>query len=272
MLIERQLNHYLKRWDLIQDGERILTRSSCLLPVRRNNEPAMLKIATAPEEKLGARLMIYWNGIGAAQVIEHEENTILLERATGSRSLTEMAKGGKDDEASTVICEAVADLHKVRAASPPALVPLSDNFRALYTAAARDIFARCTEAAQMLLASPRDVVNLHGDVHHENILDFGDRGWLAIDPKGVMGERGFDYANLFFNPDHKVATAPGRLARQVEIVSHAANLERSRLLHWILAWAGLSAAWLIEDGMIEHVAPTLRIAELAAAEIGKHSI
>jgi streptomycin 6-kinase len=42
---------------------------------------------------------------------------------------------------------------------------------------------------------------LHGDLHHENVLDFGERRWLAIDPHGLHGERFFDFANIFTNPD-----------------------------------------------------------------------
>jgi len=53
----------------------------------------------------------------------------------------------------------------------------------------------------LLLADQHDVGVLHGDIHHGNILDFGPRGWLTIDPKGLIGERDFDYANLFCNPD-----------------------------------------------------------------------
>lgn len=34
------------------------------------------------------------------------------------------------------------------------------------------------------------MVTLHGDLHHGNVLDFGASGWLAIDPKGLKGERG----------------------------------------------------------------------------------
>jgi streptomycin 6-kinase len=106
---------------------------------------------------------------------------------------------------------------------------------------------------------------LHGDIHHGNILDFGERGWLVIDPKGLIGERGFDYANLFCNPDHGTATAPGRLVRQVEVVSEAAGLERRRLLQWILAWAGLSAVWHLSDGTTPETA--LEAAQLADAEL-----
>lgn len=269
MAIESDFTPYIRRWALSEDGEPITTQSSRLLPVRRNGEPAMLKIATQPEEKRGAGLLIWWNGIGAARVIAHDDDAILLERATGNRSLAAMAENGEDDAASFVLCAAATELHKPRAVPLPSLVPLSDWFRALQAAPEHGIIVRCAEAARVLLADPRDVVPLHGDIHHANILDFGERGWLAIDPKGLLGERGFDYANLFCNPDHPVATAPGRLAGQVDVVARAAHLERSRLLRWILAWAGLSATWLIEDGETEHIAPTLRVAEIAAAEIDK---
>ena len=84
---------------------------------------------------------------------------------------------------------------------------------------------------------------VHGDMHHGNVLNFGPRGWLAIDPKGLIGERYFDYANIFCNPDNEMATRPGRLSRQVQVVSEAAHLECSRLLAWVAAWAGLSAAF-----------------------------
>jgi streptomycin 6-kinase len=55
--------------------------------------------------------------------------------------------------------------------------------------------ARKHRSPQMPLTAPREEGVLHGDLHHDNVLDFGRRGWLAIDPHGLFGERGFDYAN-----------------------------------------------------------------------------
>jgi streptomycin 6-kinase len=88
-------------------------------------------------------------------------------------------------------------------------------------------------------------------MHRGNVLNFGSRGWLAIDPKGLMGmgERYFDYANILCNPDEQAATAPGRLMWQTSVIAEAAHLDRSRLLAWIVAWAGLSAAFGLEDGL-----------------------
>lgn len=95
---------------------------------------------------------------------------------------------------------------------------------------------------------PQDVVVLHGDIHHGNVLDFGERGWLAIDPKRLGGERGFDYANLFCNPDPDTALTPGCLERRATIVAASAGLDRERLLKWVLAQSGLSATWMLGEG------------------------
>jgi streptomycin 6-kinase len=120
------------------------------------------------------------------------------------------------------------------------------------------------KAAEALLAEPQDVVVLHGDMHHDNVLDFGPRGWLAIDPKRVIGERGFDYANLICNPDLPTANDPQRFKKQIEVVAQAAGLERQRLLQWVLAFAGLSAAWFLEDKDDLAAQGQLQAAELAA--------
>jgi streptomycin 6-kinase len=72
---------------------------------------------------------------------------------------------------------------------------------------------------------------------------------------------------LFCNPDYETATDSGRFGRRLELVTEAARLDRNRLLLWILAWGGLSAAWKIND----HTAPDtpLRVVELAAAELSR---
>jgi streptomycin 6-kinase len=260
---------YLARWGLTPDGEPIATRNSDLLPVRRAGLAAMLKIAREEEERRGGRLVSWWGGDGAARVLAQDGAALLLERATGKGSLVEMARGGRDDEASRILCAVAARLHAPRGCPLPELIPLPRWFEALEPAAARHrrIFGPAAATARELLATPSEVVVLHGDIHHGNVLDFGPRGWLAIDPKGLVGERYFDFANLFCTPDLAIATAPGRLARQATVVAEAAGLDRRRLLRWILAWAGLSAAWHLEDG--EPAETALTVARHAAAELAR---
>jgi streptomycin 6-kinase len=173
------------------------------------------------------------------------------------------------EDASRIICAVAAELHAPSERPLPALVPLDVWFRELEFAASGygGILVHAAAKARELLRTPRDVTVLHGDLHHGNVLDFGPRGWLAIDPKGLIGERCFDFANIFRNPDEEIASAPGRLARRVSVVAEAAGLERSQLLEWILAYAGLTAAWSLGDG--DDPALALAMAELAAAEIAR---
>jgi streptomycin 6-kinase len=258
---------YIDRWQLTPDGSPIVTRTSRLLPVRWQGSAAMLKIAVDPEEELGNELMAWWDGQGAPRVLARGGQAILLERAPGGGSLADLVHRGRDDEASRIICAVVAKLHLPRSRPMPALIPLPEWFGELAPAAEIHGGALSLSAAtaQALLSAPREVSVLHGDIHHDNILHFGKRGWLAIDPKGLIGERGFDYANLFCNPDRATATTPKLFRRRVEVVAEAAGLDRKRLLQWILAWTGLSSAWLLKDGIPPET--PLAVAELAAAEL-----
>jgi len=244
------LGIHLARWNLVPDGDPIETPSSLLLAVRHNGVQAMLKIAREDEERRGGALMAWWDGDGAAKVLAQHGPALLLERATGPRSLTAMVATGEDDEASRILCAVAQRLHAPRGGSLPALVPLVRWFEALAPAARTHggLLAQADQAAQALLADPRDVVVLHGDIHHGNVLDAGERGWLAIDPKGLLGERTFDFVNILRNPDAAAALTPGRFDGQVEVLAAAASIERRRLLDWTLAFAGLSAAWHLADG------------------------
>jgi streptomycin 6-kinase len=251
MVLHPTLEDYLARWCLTPDGAPLTTHTSILLPVQWEGTPAMLKVATEAEERRGAESMVWWGGEGAARVLAHDGDALLMERAVGEASLEEMARNGRDDEASRIICTVASRLHAPRDRPRlPSLVPLTRWFADLEPAAARygGLLSLAVATARELLDDPRDIVVLHGDIHHGNILDFGPRGWLAIDPKHLVGERAFDFVNILRNPDDEVALAPGRFSRQVTVVADAAGLDRTRLLKWTLAFTGLSAAWILNDG------------------------
>ena len=229
----------------------------------------MLKVANEAEEQRGNRLMVWWDGKGSAPVMAHDDRALLMTRATGGRSLIQMARNGEDDEASRILCRVAAHLHSGRGQPPFELVDLVEWFAPL-TSPIGGHGARCLDlaaaTAHELLQSQRELVVMHGDIHHGNVLDFGEAGWLAIDPKGLIGERTFDFANMLRNPCFDVATAPGRLTRQASVVASEAKLDRVRLLQWLLAFSGLSAIWSSEDG--KNAELDLAMIRLACAELG----
>ncbi|WP_036288672.1 aminoglycoside phosphotransferase family protein [Methylocystis sp. ATCC 49242] len=258
---------YLDRWELTPVGEPVVTHSSRLLPVRRYGVAAMLKIALTEREKVGGVIMSWWGGDRAARVLARDGAAILLEWAENNISLADLARNGRDDEASRIMCEVIAGLHAPRPDPPGGLLPLDKCLEGFESTAAGlgGILVTAAAAAKDLLAAPQDVVVLHGDIHHDNILHFGARGWLAIDSIPGLGERGFDYANIFCNPDSDLALAGGRLARQATVIAEAAGLERRRLLQWVLSYAGWSVTWLSHDP--DEASLRLAVAEAAAAEL-----
>jgi len=264
---------WLNRWKLIPDGAPLKTHTSQLLPVRTaTGLPAMLKMTDDKDEQTGNALMAWWEGNGAARVIAHENEAILLARATGPASLSAMSREGQDIEACRIMCLTTIRLHTAPKRPLPSLPSLENWFAPLKATANKQggILARCAEIAAHLLSTPQDIVALHGDLHHANVLDFGASGWLAIDPKGIKGERGFDYANIFTNPDlahpiPRVAPVPEIFKQRLAIVSEMSGIDRERLLMWIIAWCGLSASWSLES----HSPITIpsAVAELAIAEL-----
>lgn len=255
---EKVFEPWLTRWGLVSDGEPIRTHASHLLPVLRDGAPAMLKLPEAEDERRGYLPLQYWSGDGAARLLARSEHgeAMLIERATGQRSLAAMARSSADgdDNATSILCDAIAALQKPRGPAPTGLIPLDIWFRDLFPAASKHggLLVRAATEANALLPAQQEIVPLHADLHHDNVLDFEDRGWLAIDPKSVIGDRAFEYTILFCDPDLAdprlpAAVAPGAFERRLEIVLSKSGLERQRLLRWIIAWCGLSASWFLED-------------------------
>jgi streptomycin 6-kinase len=269
-------------WQLTADGDFFTAGNSLLQPVLSDGRSAMLKIPLSGKGENGFRLLACWNGKAAVNVYRYDGDALLMQRLVGERSLRRMVLDGHEAEANTIVCGVVRQLHAHDCAETFGLPPLASWFRSLAAAAIQHggLFPTCHAIADALLRDPRDIVALHGDIHYDNILDSGHIGdihydnildsghreWVAIDPKGVIGERGFDYANLFCNPTIEVAASAARLPRMVPLVAALAGLEPQRLLRWIIAWSGLMAAWMLEDG--EQPTLPLLVAELAVKELG----
>lgn len=101
-----------------------------------------------------------------------------------------------------------------------------------------------------LSASMAAPVLLHGDLHQDNILAAARQPWLAIDPKGLIGEPAYETGSLLRNPLPQLLLMPqpGRvLARRIDQLAEELDLDRARVHDWGLAQSVLAAWWSIED-------------------------
>jgi streptomycin 6-kinase len=60
----------------------------------------------------------------------------------------------------------------------------------------RELVATAVSLFNELLPSQSEPVLLHGDLHHWNILRATRVPWLALDPKGVVGEPAYEVGGL----------------------------------------------------------------------------
>lgn len=100
-----------------------------------------------------------------------------------------------------------------------------------------------------LLASISHEIFLHGDLHHDNILK-NEGYWIAIDPKGVIGDAEFEIAAFDFMYVDELANkteAKAILEERVDLLAQKANLNPQRIKDWVFIRLILMAAWCEED-------------------------
>ena len=257
------------------------------------------------DESAGSIALEYFDGDGAVGLLRHDAGAQLLEFAPGTSlaahtvSLEEIeprneagshrdATALRDDQAATrIVCELLDRLHRRRGPMPGGLVPLERRFQALFefaecsvgqsgrdeTTGSKPVAAvplplvrEAAVVARKLLASPRNEVVLHGDVHHGNVIG-RDREWRLVDPKGLRGESTFDFANLFYNPAERpdVVEDPQRIAQMAAAIADHVAVPRKRLLEFAFAYGILSALWSVEDGHDPSLA--IRVASLIQAQL-----
>lgn len=251
-----ELADAMARWQLVADGDVRDTPSGSVLFVRRGPQPLVLKIVgAAGDELLASPAHQYFSGRGAVTLVAQEGRALLLERIAPGHPLTQKVVAGDDDGATAVLCDVTNALH--RDAPPPAELATVEDWGADlsqdHAAGGPLPLALVSRAAAVfdeLCRSQGPRVCLHGDLHHDNVLLDARRGWLAIDPKGVIGERAYECGALLRNPTEDASrfADPKIIDRRVRIIGERLGLDRARVIGWCFAQAVLSAVWAVQDG------------------------
>lgn len=272
-----KLSHYINAWHLSDPQPLAITATSHLYLVYSGDDQAVLKILTelGTEEAKGALALRYFDGHGAVRLLRSDDGAHLLEYARGENLVAQVVEG-KDEQAATIIGDVLNQLHTVSAAPvPDELTPLKVWFRVLFGKAVLDknkgidsIYTRAAPLAEYLLNQNREVRVLHGDIHHENIRQHPTRGWLAFDPKGLVGERTFDAANTLCNPWNMqdVVHSETRLLTISGILAEKLRVDHTRLLAFVYIYACLSASWIASDDA--DASHPLTVASLVEPHIG----
>lgn len=254
-----KLETYCDTWGLKKPILLASTFTSDVFKVEYDNTQAVLKILNEKGmnfEIKGALVLTCFNGHGAVQLLRSDEGAHLLEFADGPQ-LKSLVLNGEDQKATDIIASTIAALHSYSGQTPEGLINMERNFRSLFQLVSRSapdsLYAVGAKIAERLISTEQEVRVLHGDIHHENVLLSSKRGWLAIDPQCVVGERTYDTANTFYNPNGYlvIAQSEDTIKMRSQTFSQKLKLDQKRVLEYAFAYGCLSAAWSIEDGFDE---------------------
>ena len=226
-------------------------------PASRDGQQFALKVCLPDYDFMSeAAALALYDGRGAVRLIDVDplRHAMLLERALPGASIRALP----DEESTRIAAETMKLMWRPASANGP-FQRLEDWFEGFAKHRRRFggsgpiescLFERGERLFAELLASQANLVVLHGDFHHENLLSSGQTGWVAIDPKGVIGEPAYEPANWLRNPRdiqerrHELREIT---ARRLDQFSEILEIERSRIRDWGIAQLMLSACWFLES-------------------------
>ncbi|WUH11161.1 aminoglycoside phosphotransferase family protein [Streptomyces sp. NBC_00453] len=243
---------FLHRWELRLDGRPMHGVTALVLPVvRADDTPAVLKLQLLDEESDGEPVALrLWDGDGAVRLLDHDEttHTMLLERLDHTRMLSALPSSR---EAVLVIAHLLAHLSAMPA--PKGMRRLGGIAQAMLDRTpwaleripdpdTRRLVADGAAAVREVVDEPGDRL-LHWDLHDENVLASDRAPWLAIDPKPLAGDPGFE---LWPALDNNFDAAEIRW--RFDAMTDVLGLDRARARAWTLGRLLQNSLWDVEDG------------------------
>lgn len=249
----------LGRWGCVPDGEVMHGGVGVVVPVRRRSEErAVLKVSFPhPGNVHEPDAFVAWGGCGAVLLHERDDErfAMLLERVRTS-TLAEVEDG---DEVVTV----AGRLNRRLAVPAPRGLPrLREQAHAWEEQLRKDteelthelprqvVDAAAATARELGRAQPDTLV--HGDLHPRNILRADREPWLAVDPKGYVGDPAYDGGTLLKSRALELLEADDlrkAVHRVVDVFAEAAELDRERVRRWARFHAVQAAFWGRRHGL-----------------------
>jgi len=229
--------------------------------VHADGSSAILKVwIPNPELTSEMETLRYYDGRGFARLLEcaPELGAMLLERLEPGSTLADL---DDDDEATRIAAGLMKDLWLPAPDNTTGIFPTTQKWSRGLQRLRKEFGGRTgpfpshlVEKAERLFAdleaSADAPVLLHGDLHHWNILAAQRNPWLAIDPKGLIGEPAYEPSQLFLNRcpiDEGKGAVLRQAERRLSIFTEVLSLDPQRIIGWTFAKAVLSTWWTYED-------------------------
>ncbi|KTD42866.1 aminoglycoside phosphotransferase family protein [Legionella parisiensis] len=220
-----------------------------------DDQPVVIKISydkkSIENEK---QALMNLDSQGSIKLIDYNSkyHALLIQQAIPGISLKSLYPAQMDYVMDCYV-QTMQKLHNKHVPKKQNVYHIADWLKALDMPASKQIPApilnRAIDLRNKLLSSQESLVFLHGDLHHDNILKHGS-AWLAVDPKGVVGEAEFEIAAFDFMYITELATTVNVkkiFAERIDLLAQKSNLDGQRIKDWVFVRLVLMAAWQIED-------------------------
>jgi streptomycin 6-kinase len=224
---------------------------------------AVLKAGIPGQECLmQASALRHYNGQSCVRLLgaDLENGIMLLEYLEPGVALTTLADELNDQKATSIACSVMRGLWAPIPSDNrfPTVADWGQSFnkiRTMFEGKSGPIPGKMFDLGEKLfselLASSESSVLLHGDLHHDNILSAQRQPWLAIDPKGVVGEPAYETGAILRNlwsDRHRISNPKELLTRRIHQFAEELEIDIIRIHGWAVAQAVLAACWGLEDG------------------------
>jgi streptomycin 6-kinase len=226
---------------------------------RSDGSEVVLKVGVPnPELITEIAALKAFNGNGAVILYETdpELGALLLERSRPGKPVFNLS----DDELSTSVASEVIRRLQDTSEKNDAFPTVGDWFQGFQRLRVKfgggtgpfpkEVIDKAEVLSRDLLTSMEILALLHGDLHHWNILSSEREPWLAIDPKGVIGEPEYETGAWLRNPFPNILemSNPDRMiARRIDQFADELGFDRKRISGWGFTQAVLAACWSYED-------------------------
>jgi len=256
--ILRRLNDRVQAWRVLID-ETFETASSIIAYGRRDVDSVVLKLVKHRGDEWDAGVVLSaFGGRGMVRVHEFTGGAMLLERLRPGHSLADLSNHGRDVEATGALASVIGAMQpNAEVRRFPTVEEWGSAFARHAASAGGSLSPHLVSQAEQVYARLASTQTrrrlLHGDLQHFNVLFDKDRGWVGIDPKGVVGELEFEVGAALRNPCDRpdIFADPAVIGCRVARYTARLSLDADRVLGWAFAQAVLSAIWAIEDGITD---------------------
>lgn len=248
---------FSQKWKLAPAGDPFELSFSYVVPVLQDGRtPAVLKLGVpTPEFTSEARALRIFSAHGAARVLESDESrgALLLARINPGNTLATL---NDEIRATEIAAQTMLSLWKGTSGFSEfrSLESWTDGLgklRARFSGATGPLDAALVDRAEKLRAELLQEQSssrlLHADLHHFNILYGLESGWVAIDPKGVVGDPSYEPAPFLLNPDPAVFLHRALQETRIKILADHLKMDAQKIVRWAFVHAVLAAWWTIED-------------------------